>query len=225
MVRYLWSKNGFRSLYDPNIFLQTFSKVLKDAQHFIQEILLPALTRFIHTHPFCCTLTWQGYNIDILIEYLLDSIRKRVNLSAHVQYFHWECLWKSLSRLLNISCVLSFGTPGGPGQSLSPPVISEVCLTAGMPFLLELSHHLATPVLCRSLATHLLESYPCGGMAFIESRQSYGAPLNWKLMAHDVLREWCRIQPRQATTVNLLQVLRSKMHANSAADVVVQHFR
>ena len=90
----------------------------------------------------------------------------------------------------------------------------------GMVELLKLSAYLASEMSCRAIATYLLADHPGGGIAFIQGKQASGAVTNWKLMAHDILMEWCKTKPRQATIEKLRQVLTMEPETKLAAEQV-----
>ena len=97
-------------------------------------------------------------------------------------------------------------------------------LTAGMPELYGISELLAKEPSCRAIAVHLLRDHPGGGVAFIESKQASGAATNWKLMAHDILRQWCSTKSQEATVEELQRVLRLQPETMGAAPLVDQLF-
>ena len=95
----------------------------------------------------------------------------------------------------------------------------DVKLTADMPALWEMREYLCNEEACRALAVHLLNGYPGGGYAFIERKRESGGCINWQIMAHDILVEWCRRRGSQATASELHRVLQLESEA-SAADFV-----
>ena len=101
--------------------------------------------------------------------------------------------------------------------------MANVRLKRGDQFLLQVSHYFGEEVICRGLAASLLETSPCGGKAYIDKYISTGAHMNWQVMAHNVLEEWCTTVPVSATSVSLHQTC-VQLKAHEAARFVAEHF-
>ena len=112
----------------------------------------------------------------------------------------------------------------GPSSSSSSCNVASVRLKGGGDrFLLRVSRFLGDEVICRGLALLLLKAHPGGGETFIDTHISPGAHVDWRVMAHKVLEEWCMTVPASATSVSLHQAC-VQLKAYAAARFVAEHF-
>ena len=108
----------------------------------------------------------------------------------------------------------------------SVPPIDNVFLKPGHIALFQLSQLLASERWCYHLAASLLQQSPGGGSGFIHRHTTSDVRIDWREMAHSILRNWCTDSqnPEDATSENLLQVLRYKLNAQAAADFLTEYF-